>query len=124
MRQDWPIWFEKEHRSYSGNRKFTGSWPTSCVLPELVRKFDWRKVNTDELEELELLLEESRLSDFERRRRRLITATVRLRAEGSDLAQALQKARGGEALSDAEFVATHLGFTRKEWGRKPSSADR
>jgi hypothetical protein len=72
-------------------------------------------MNTDEREQLELLIEESQLSDFDRRGRRMIAAEAAIKAAGGSIADALNKARLRKQLTDDEFVLSHLGFTRREW---------
>ena len=72
-------------------------------------------MNTDEREELELLIEESQLSDFDRRGRRMIAAEAAIKAAGGSIADALNKARLRKQLTDDEFVLSYLGFTRREW---------
>lgn len=76
-------------------------------------------LNEDEERELSALVEEMNLSDFERRRRRCNAARQRLQdlaeVQGyGGLADALDKERNGEPLSDDEFIVTHLGFTKQD----------
>lgn len=72
-------------------------------------------LSNEEARELVELLEESALSNWERRRRRMIAAEERLAKVSPDfIVQALKKARWGGPLSEDEFLVTHLGFTRRE----------
>jgi hypothetical protein len=58
----------------------------------------------EERVELAMLLEESTLSNWERRKRRLERIFPAVHAE------ALIKARKGEPLTEQEFIAANLGF--------------
>lgn len=61
--------------------------------------------------ELLILLEERTLSNFERRRRRL------LRIPMSVVTVAVEKARKGQPLTLQEYIASHLGFLPGELER-------
>ena len=56
------------------------------------------------------LMEERKLGNWERRRRRLLQAEANLRQDGKDFSDAIEKARNGNALSVDEFIVVHLGF--------------
>ena len=74
------------------------------------------RLNDDEARELLELLEESKLSDWERRQRRLHVATARLgmweggRFIGKGLAEIVNRARTGKPLKYDEFIVANLGL--------------
>jgi hypothetical protein len=78
------------------------------------------RLNDDETRELLELLEESKLSDWERRQRRLQMATVRLgmwesgRFIGKGLAEIVNRARTGKLLKYDEFIVVNLGMLPRE----------
>ena len=74
-------------------------------------------LSTEEKEELCQLLEERTMSDWERRRRRLLAAQARLfgvdkhgMPSNDGVGELLERARKGMPLSDDQYAVINLGF--------------
>ena len=77
-------------------------------------------MDSDEKRELLQILEERTMSDWHRRRRRLLAAEARLREMGNfNLADIVERARSGKPLTTDQFIVANFGFLPGEYRREP-----